>query len=75
MKKFKIEVPCDYIQGHLRYGHGEAIIEAEDIEQAKEIAKDWDDYSLIVDDYEVDDHDNYDFDKMTITEIKEASNE
>lgn len=75
MKKFKIKVPCNYIQGHLRYGHGEAIIEAENIEQAKEKAKEWDDYDLIVDDYEVYDHDTYDFANMQIIEMEDNENE
>lgn len=71
MKKFKVSVPCDYISGYLRYGHGEAIIEANTIEEAKELAKEWDDYNLIVDDYEVNDHDSYNFDNMTIEEVTE----
>lgn len=70
MKKFKVKVPCNYVVGHLRYGHGEAIIEAETIEEAKKLAREYDDYDLIVDDYEVDDHDNYNFENMKIEEIK-----
>lgn len=70
MKKFKINVPCDYVVGHLRYGHGEAIIEAETEEDAIEKAKKWDDYDLIVDDYEIEDHDSWDFDNMTMEEVK-----
>lgn len=73
MKKFKVIVPCDYFQGHLRYGHGEAIIEAESIEEAKEKAKEWDDYDPILDDYELSDHDSWNIDDMTIEEIIEKS--
>lgn len=71
MKKFKVEVDCDYITGYLRYGHGEAIIEAENIETAKDIAREWDDYDLVVDDYEVSDHGSFDFNNMSIVEVTE----
>lgn len=75
MKKFKVTVPCDYFQGHLRYGHGEAIIEAESIEEARKKAKDFDGYDLIVDDYEIEDHDSWDIERMTIEEMTESSKE
>lgn len=71
MKKFKVCVPCDYVSGHLRYGHGEAIIKAENLEEAKQKAKEWDDYDLIIDDYEVCDHDSFDFENMTLEELED----
>ena len=27
MTKFKVNVPCNYVQGYLRYGHFEGIVE------------------------------------------------
>lgn len=75
MKKFKVTVPCDYFQGHLRYGHGEAIIEAKNLEEAKEKAKTWDDYEPILDDYRLEDHDSWKLEDMTIEEIIESSEE
>lgn len=60
MKKFKINIPLDYVQGHLRYGHGEILVEAESEEEIREKIKnkeiDLYDFGLIVDDYEVDDY-------------------
>lgn len=71
MKKFKVTVPCDYFNGYLRHGHGEAIIEAKTLKEAKEKAKTWDDYEPILDDYELNDHDAWNFENMTIEEIVE----
>lgn len=71
MKKFKVYYPCDYFVGHLRYGHGEAIIEAETEEEAREKAKEWDDIKPIVDDYELSDHDRWDIENIEIEEIIE----
>ncbi len=73
MKKFKVVVPCEYIVGHLRYGHGEAIIEAKDIEEAKQKAKEFDDYDIEIDDYEIDDCGSFEFEDMEIEEIKEEN--
>ena len=60
MKKFKINIPLDYVQGHLRNGHGEILVEAESEEEIREKIKnkeiDLYDFGLIVDDYEVDDY-------------------
>lgn len=36
MTKFKVFQDADYVQGHLRYGHREGIIEADSEEEAKE---------------------------------------
>lgn len=73
MKKFKIEIPYDYITGYLRYGHGEAIIEAENIEEAKTRAKEFDkyDFDCIVDSYEINDKGNLNYDEMTVEEVNE----
>ena len=35
-KKYKIAIPVDYIEGHLRYGHFEGIVELAD-EEIKQI--------------------------------------
>ena len=63
MKKFKVTQDCDYVVGHLRYGHFEGIIEADNLEEAKEIMKDEysrDYLSLVIDDYEVDSYETGD---------------
>ena len=69
MKKFKINVPYDYVSGHLRCGHGEAIIEAQVIQTAKELAHEFDAYDVVVDDYEVDECGELDFVNIEIEEI------
>lgn len=62
MKTFVVGRNVDYVQGHLRYGHRETLVEAESREELEEKLKDekyveeiFDDSDLIVDDYEVDD--------------------
>ena len=57
--KFRISRDCDYVNGHLRYGHLEGIVEADNLEDLKEKIKDYPNnyMDLIVDDYEVDDYD------------------
>ena len=58
--KVKIYKDCDYVQGHLRYGHFEREIEVDSLEQAKEMFPDerdtYYDMDLIVDDYEINDY-------------------
>ena len=71
MKKFKVYVPCEYIVGHLRYGHGEAIIEAENEEEAKKKAQMYEDFDIEIDDFEIDDCGNFEFEDMKIEEITE----
>lgn len=70
MKKYKIIVNCDYVQGHLRYGHGEIGIEASTLEEAKqkglEYAKNKD-LDIYVDDYELDDY-SYNLDSIKVVE-------
>lgn len=58
--KVRIIKDCDYVVGHLRYGHLETEVEVNSLEEAKEMFPDnrdsyWD-MDLIVDDYEVDDY-------------------
>ena len=57
MAKFKVFQDTDYVQGHLRYGHREGIIEADSKEDALNKLKneDYTDYLYLeIDDYEVD---------------------
>lgn len=73
MKKYRVKVGCDYFQGHLRYGHGETIIEAETEEEAVDKVlnnKDKLDLTPILDDYEIDDHAPWDFDALMLEEIE-----
>ena len=58
MAKFKVFQDADYVQGHLRYGHREGIIEADSKEDALNKLKNegYTDYLYLeIDDYEVDD--------------------
>lgn len=58
MAKFKVFQDTDYVQGHLRYGHREGIIEADSKEDALNKLKNegYTDYLYLeIDDYEVDD--------------------
>ncbi len=78
MKKFKVSIPYDYVCGYLRYGHGEAIIEAETIEELKErlSTKEGQEYfeevcGTEVDSYEVTDCGKLDFDDIGIEEVTE----
>lgn len=54
MGKYIVEVPVDYVAGHIRYGHLEYNVEANSEEEAIEIAKQSGNGHLVVDDYEVD---------------------
>lgn len=72
MKKFKVTQDCDYVTGHLRYGHFEGIIEANSLEEAKKIMEEKgsrDYLELVVDDYSVDDYDvgdnQYEFEEVS----------
>lgn len=71
MKKFYVTIPVDYVDGYLRYGHLEGIIEAENEVKAKEKAEkmaDSGDLCLVIDDYEIQNYDSPDFSSMTIKE-------
>lgn len=73
MAKFKVFQDADYVQGHLRYGHREGIIEADSKEDALNKLKNegYTDYlNLEIDDYEVDDVD-YGDNEFEIEEILE----
>lgn len=58
--KVRVTKDCDFVVGHLRYGHLETEVEVNSLEEAKEMfSNDGDiyyDMDLIVDDYEVDDY-------------------
>lgn len=66
MAKFLVKQEADYVTGHLRYGHREAIIEGESKEDVLNKLKNegYDDYlEFVLDDYELDDAEfssNYD---------------
>lgn len=63
MKKIHVEIPLDYVQGYLRYGHLESDFELTD-EEFEKFQKDpleFEDYihdfgSVVVDDYSIDDY-------------------
>lgn len=76
MKKFTVSVPLDYIDGYLRLAHKEMIVEAESMEEAKQKVLDdkenfIDESDLILDDYEVNDFGDLDFDELEINESEE----
>lgn len=74
MKKYKVKIDCDFIDGHLRRGHLEGFVEVENEEKLKKLIKDGsidDGFYLIVDDYEVDYH-SPNMDSLTYEEIKEG---
>lgn len=78
MKTFVIGRNVDYVQGHLRYGHKETIVEANSKEELEEKLKDenyvneiFEDSDLIVDDYEVDDCGNFYEEPWIIKEVEE----
>ena len=57
--KFLVTQDVDYVQGYLRYGHFEGIVEADSEEDLKRKMKEpgFNDYlDLIVDDYSVEDY-------------------
>lgn len=58
--KVRIIKDCDYVSGHLRYGHFETEVEVDSLKQAKEMFPDerdtYYDMDLIVDDYRVNDY-------------------
>lgn len=71
--KYKVCVPVDYIQGHLRYGHLEYTIDANSGEEAIELAKKSVDYEVVVDDYEVEDCGSEDWPEAEAWEDEEIS--
>lgn len=63
--EFKVCKDLDYVQGHLRNGHVEILIEAKTEEEALEKAENFfnddnfDDYGIEVDDYEIEGHGDF----------------
>jgi len=56
--KFRVTQECDYVMGHLRYGHYEGIVEVKDEAELKEKIDECyitDYLSLVIDDYSCDD--------------------
>lgn len=65
MAKYEVYMDCDYVNGHLRYGHLEGVVSAESVEEAKRmVMKRPELLDLVVDDYEVED---YELDEGSIT--------
>ena len=70
MKKYKVFIPCNYVVGHLRYGHFEGEVEANSMEEVKAMFTKADsliDLDLCIDDYRVEDYE-VDFNGMEIEE-------
>lgn len=60
--EFKVCKNLEYIQGYLKYGHGEVIIDAESEEEALAIAEEAfknNEYDVEVDEYEIEDCGNF----------------
>ena len=58
--KFKVSQECDYVMGHLRYGHLEGVVDVKDEEELKGLIESDEitDYMEIkVDDYEIEECD------------------
>lgn len=73
MKKFKVTQNSNYVQGYLRYGHREGIIEAESKEDALDKLRNdsYTDYlDFVLDDYSLEDAD-YDDQPFEIEEVEE----
>lgn len=73
MKKFRVTQDVNYVQGYLRYGHREGIIEAESKEDALDKLRNdsYTDYlDFVLDDYSLEDAD-YDDQPFEIEEIEE----
>lgn len=72
MKKYKVTIPVDYVQGHLRYGHLEGIVEVENEEELKKLIenKDVGEYlNIKVDDYSVYDYGDEDYESLKYEEV------
>lgn len=75
MKKFRVYQDADYVQGHLRYGHREGIIEAESKEDVlNKLNEGHTDFlDLEIDDYSVYEA-NYGDNEFEIEEVTEENN-
>ena len=72
MKKFRVTQEANYVQGYLRYGHREAVIEAESKEDAlnKLEHEGYTDYlDFVLDDYSLEEAD-YDDQPFEIEEVE-----
>lgn len=69
MKKYKVIIGTNYITGYLRYGHGEAVVEANSPEEAKKIALENKDFELFIDDYSVEDYE-YNHDDIEVEGVE-----
>ena len=74
MKKFKVNIPVDYMQGYIYNGHIERFYEAETEEEAIEMAIDgkpslnhW--VNIVADDYEVEDYGDPILERITAQEV------
>ena len=57
--KFRVTQDVDYVQGYLRYGHFEGVIECDSVEELKKMIENEDivDYlDLVIDDWSVNDY-------------------
>jgi hypothetical protein len=78
MKKFIVSVPVDYVDGYLRTGHREMIVEADSELEAKEKILNDTNYfiecsDVILDNYEINDVGDCCFENMEILENKEEN--
>ncbi|HHX67279.1 MAG TPA: hypothetical protein GX708_04380 [Gallicola sp.] len=76
MKEYKVTIPVDYVQGHLRYGHLEGIVEVENEEELKKLieSKEIEDYlSIEVDDYSVEDYGDVKYEDLQYKELKKEN--
>lgn len=69
VKKFKVTQEAEYVMGYLRMGHKEVTVEADNVEEAEEKAKELlEDAKIIVSDYSVEDYEM--MDELEIEEVK-----
>ena len=76
MKEYKVTIPVDYVQGHLRYGHLEGIVEVENEEELKKLieSKEIDEYlSIEVDDYSVEDYGDVQYENLQYKELEKEN--
>ena len=75
MQKYNVIISCKYVEGYLKYGHLEDVIEAPSEEEAKAIALAKPNrLNLVVDDYDVTDFD-IDENDIEISEVEEDNHE
>ena len=74
MKKYKVFLPCDRMDGYLRYGHFEGIIEADSVQGVLERLNDYDRvYELLdleIDDYRINSYE-INFEEISVEEIND----